>query len=320
MPAPESGVTISRPDLGVLAYEYMSDATANGFIANLALPVFETAKKDGQFPVMPREAFLKVPNTRRAPRGAYNRADWSFNLDNYVCEEDGWEEVVDDSEAALYARFFDVEAVATMRAMGIIMRAHEKRVADVIFNPTTFTANPVVNEWDDAALSTPLADVNAGKIAIRNATGIIPNTLIVSYSTFLNLGLSKNVLDRIQYTNPGVERGEIESGILAKYFGVEQILVGGAIIDGTAKGQSMVTATDLWNKEYAMLCYITGSGDVVAPSLGRTFLWTEDSPGMLNTETYRDETVRGDVVRVRNSTDEKILHPELGYLLSNITT
>lgn len=320
MPAPESGVTIGRPDLGVLAYEHMGDAAANGFIASEVLPVFETAKKDSQFPVMPREAFLKIPNTKRAARGAYNRADYAFGSDNYQCEEDGWEEVVDDSEAALYSRFFDAEAMATMRAMNIIQRAYEYRVASAVFNATTFTAHAVTNEWDDAAAATPLADVNAGKIAIRNATGLIANTLIIAYSTFLNLGLSANVLGRIQYTNPGVERGEIEAALLAKYFGVERVLVGGAIMDATAKGKSMVTATDLWNNEYAMLCYINGGADLIAPTLGRTFLWTEDSPGMLNVETYRDETVRGDVVRVRQSTDEKLLHVACGYLLSNITT
>ncbi|MDH3279805.1 MAG: hypothetical protein OEQ18_01600 [Gammaproteobacteria bacterium] len=306
--------------MGVLAYEHMGDAAANGFIADEVLPVFDTAKKDSQFPKLPREAFLKVPNTKRAARGSYNRADYSFDMDSYLCEEDGWEEVVDDSEAALYSRFFDAEAIATMRAMNIIMRAREKRVADAVFNATTFSANGVTNEWDDAANATPLLDVKAGKIAIRNATGLIPNTLIISYSTFLDLGLAAEVLNRIKYTNPNVTAGEIPVSLLAQYFGVERVLVGGAVLDATAKGKSMVTATDLWSKEYAMLCYINSSSDLMAPTLGRTFLWTEDSPGMLNVETYRDETVRGDVVRVRQSTDEKLLHVACGYLLSNITT
>ncbi|MDH3282077.1 MAG: hypothetical protein OEQ18_13245 [Gammaproteobacteria bacterium] len=304
----------------MLAYEHLGDAAANGFIADEVLPVFETAKKDSQFPKLPREAFLKVPNTKRAARGAYNRGDYGFDMDNYLCDEDGWEEVVDDSEAALYSRFFDAEVIATMRAMNIIMRAREKRVADAVFNATTFSANAVTNEWDDAANATPLLDVKAGKLAIRNATGLIPNTLIISYSTFLDLGLSAEVLNRIKYTNPNVTAGEIPASLLAQYFGVGRILIGGAILDATAKGKSMVTATDLWNKEYAMLCYIRASNDLLAPTLGRTFLWTEDSPGMLNVETYRDETVRGDVVRVRQSTDEKLLHVACGYLLSNITT
>jgi hypothetical protein len=36
-------------------------------------------------------------------------------------------------------------------------------------------------------------------------------------------------------------------------------------------------------------------------------------------ESYRDEKVRGDVIRVRHDVDEIVLYPEAGHLLSNIT-
>lgn len=320
MPAPESGVTISRPDLGVLAYEHLGDAMANGFIADQVLPVFETSQKNSDFPVIPREALLKIPETRRAPKGGYNRADWAFNKDTFNCEEDGWEEVIDDSEAALYSRFFDMEAVATRRATNVLLRAREQRVANAVFNATTWTPVTVTHEWDDAANAVPLDNVNAGKKVIRNATGLLPNTLIISYSTFLDLGRCNQVVERVKYVFPGITRGEIGTEQLAQFFGVSQVLVGSAIKDATAKGKSMVTANDLWNKEYAMLCVIDASNDLLAPSLGRTFLWSEDSPGMLNTDMYRDETKRADVVRVRHNTTEKIIHVACGYLMDNITT
>ena len=37
-------------------------------------------------------------------------------------------------------------------------------------------------------------------------------------------------------------------------------------------------------------------------------------------ETYRDETIRGDVVRVRHDTDERIIYTELGHLLTSIAS
>lgn len=318
--APEAGVTISRPDLGVLAYEYLGDAQTNGFIAERVLPIFDTALKSANFPVIPREAFLKLQETKRAPRGRYNRSGWEFGQDNYSCDEDGWEEVIDDSEARLYARFFDAEAIATRRAVNMLMRGLEKRVADAVFNTTTFTVNNVTNEWDDAANATPAADVKAGKKTIRNNTGLLPNVLIISYSTFLDLGQCNDVVDRIKYTNPNVQRGEISSELLAQYFGVDEVIVGSAIRDATAKGKSMSTATDLWSNEYAMLARVSRSNDLQDPSLGRLFLWTEDSPGLLNVETYREEQTRGNVVRVRHNLDEKIVYTACGYLLGNITT
>jgi len=205
-------------------------------------------------------------------------------------------------------------------AVNVLMRGRESRVAAAVFNSTTFTPVTVTQEWDDAANATPLEDVNAGKKVIRNATGLLPNTLIISYSTFLDLGVAVKLIDRIKYTFPGVQRGEISVELLAQYFGVEQVIVGSAIKDATAKGKSMGTATDLWDKEFAMLCIVDGSQDLLVPSLGRTFLWTEDSPGILNVETYREERTRGDVVRVRHNTVEKIVNVACGYLMDNITT
>ena len=60
--------------------------------------------------------------------------------------------------------------------------------------------------------------------------------------------------------------------------------------------------------------------DLEDPCLGRTFLWTEDSDQLPVVETYRDEKVRSDVVRVRFSNDEKIICSAVGYLMDNITT
>ena len=37
-------------------------------------------------------------------------------------------------------------------------------------------------------------------------------------------------------------------------------------------------------------------------------------------ESYRDENVRANIIRVRHDVDELVLYPQAGHLLSNITT
>jgi hypothetical protein len=51
------------------------------------------------------------------------------------------------------------------------------------------------------------------------------------------------------------------------------------------------------------------------------FHWSEDgsSPGG-TVESYRDEIVRGNIIRVRHDVDEVVLYAQAGHLLSNITT
>jgi len=313
---------MQRPDLGAIASEIMRDAGKAGFIGTRVLSIFNTAVQTGEYPLITRESMLKLPETKRAPKGKYNRGGWTFDLANFACQEYGWEEPVDDVEAKKYARYFDMETVCTRRALSIILRALEKRIADAVFNATTWTAVGVTNEWDDATNADPLGDVNTGKKAIYDATGIVPNALITAYSTFLDLGVCDQVVDRIKYTNPAVQRGEISTQLLAQFFGVDQVLVGNAVYDSANLGQD-ASISAIWSNEYAMLCRISSSMDLEEPSLGRTLIWTGDSgsgeDGVV-VETYRDEGVRGDVIRARHQTDEVIICEDVGYLLENITT
>jgi hypothetical protein len=70
-----------------------------------------------------------------------------------------------------------------------------------------------------------------------------------------------------------------------------------------------------------MIARIATGVDMREPGVGRTFHWSGDGSSIGGTvETYRDETVRGDVVRVRHQVQEKRLYTEAAFLLGNITT
>lgn len=317
MPRPTSSTTVARPDLGAYVPEF--DQSQRNFIAGQVMPDFPVQEKTADYPVVTIESLLETPaDIRRRPRSAYARGDWEFENDNYDCGEYGWEEPVDDTEVKLYERYFDVEKLSMFRALGIVRRAKEKRVADMIFNATNFTANAITHEWDDASNAVPIEDVNAGKVAIRDACGLKPNTLIISYSTFLDLGVCDSIIDRIKYTDPKVVRGELTTAQLAMAFGVEQILVGDAVYSSAKKGQD-ASVSDFWDNEYAMLC-VCAKGDIKQPCIGRTFRWVKDCPDNEVVESYREEKIRSDVIRVREHTDEEIILTATAYLLSNVTT
>jgi len=332
MPAPTSDTALQRPDLGALVYEYLETAPAMGFIGLEVMPIFETIEQSAQYPVIPQEALLKIQDTKRAMRGKYNRSDYEFEEGYYGTSENGWEEPVDDRERKLYRNKFDCDVVAVKRATNHILRGQEKRVADKVFNATNFTANAITNEWDDASNAVPIDDVNTGKLSVRNACGMLPNALIIAYSTYLNLKRCDQIVDLLKYTFPGIDINRMTSAQLAAVMDVERVLVGGAIYDAAKKGQD-ASITDLWSNEYAMLTRVSDSPDISEPCIGRTFLWTEDSPGNVVTEEYREEQSRGDVFRVRHDTDEcfiysrdstgtakSTIYKSVSYLMSNITT
>lgn len=175
MPRPTSSTTLQRPDLASLAWEYNLNAPMAGFIGMQIMPLFPVSEQSAQYPVIPIESILKLKETGRAPRGKYNRSDYDFEADTYSCTENGWEEAVDDVERKLYTRYFDAETVATQRAMNVILRNQEKRIADMVFNTGNVTNTAGVSiEWSTASSCTPRSDVLDAKITLRAATGRAP--------------------------------------------------------------------------------------------------------------------------------------------------
>jgi len=228
---------------------------------------------------------------------------------------------VDDSEANLYRRYFDAEEVSTEIATDVLLRDYEKRVASLVMNTgNAIGSTNVTTEWSTASTATPKADVKAGIQSQRAASGLEPNAIAMSKKVFENTMVTAEIKDYLQYTSPHLVEGvEAQRRMLANYFGVDQVLVGGAIEDSAKKGQAFSIA-DLWDDEYVALLRISAGGNRLRePVFGRTFLWTEDSPQTVVTETYREEGTRSNIVRVRQNVDEAIIFSGGLYLLGNIT-
>jgi len=320
MPGPTAATTLQRPDLGAIAYEYLTEASQRGFIGLSLLPIFDVPQKSADYPKIPIEALIKIPGTKRAPRANYARGDYQFETGTYSCEEYGWEEPVDDTEASLYRRFFDAEEVAVKRAVDILLRGQELRIATLLFNASNFSHTDAGTEWSTASSATPRANVNTCKAAMRAASGLMPNVLAMSLKVFNNLLMTAEIATAFRYTSP-IEIGgfDAQKRLMAQYFGVDKVLVGDAIRDTAKKGQSF-SLTDIWDDEYVGLFKASAGGsDLRDPCVGRSFLWTADSPSNLVSEQYRQEEIRSNVYRVRQNVDEALVFGGAGYLLGNVT-
>lgn len=330
---PKLGSAVYRPDLGTLMVEYMEQGNM-GFIGLEIMPIFRSPVQSGTYPVIPKEVMLTAPDASRAPRSSYQRDDWEYERGIFQTHEKGVEEVMDDSERAL----LDQEApgsadlVSTERAYRKIMRSQELRIANKIFNETNFTANALTNEWDDFANATPIDDVNDGILSFREACGMLPDALVIAFSTFLNLKSCDQIVNRLVYNFPGADINRMNPEQLAAVLNVPRVLVGGGIYNAAGKGLDASLA-NIWSNEYAALVKISNGRDLSIPGVGRTFLWTEDSPQNPIVESYREEQTRSDIFRVRHHVDESLCQSKTDtgavqsnvaaacvYLFSNVTT
>ena len=322
MPSPTSALSSLRPDLAGSFEEFSTEADQMGYIAQKVLPVINVAKASGTFGKIPIEQLLQTRDTKRAPGSGYARGNFTCGTDTFACEEHGAEEPVDDREAAMYSEFFDAELVSARRAYNAVLANAEIRAAAAIFNATTWTSytTGITNEWDDATNAIPLTDVEGAVQAVYSQSGLWPNALVINRKVFRNLRNCDQVISRVKYQGfMDARAGNISVAALSQAFDLE-IIVGGGTKNTSIEGAA-ASLSPVWSDEYAMVARIPTSNDIREPGIARTFHWAEDGSQIDGTiESYRDEGVRSDIIRVRHDVDEKVLYVEAGHLLSNVTT
>ena len=327
MPSPSTQLATPRTDLGSLL-EFDLSADRAGFIGHRVLPVLDVQQQAGSFGKIPLEQLLMPRDTKRAPGAGYSRSKFTFTEASYSTEEHGAEEPVDDREVKLYQSYFDAEAIAAQRALDVVLRNAEKRIADLVFNATTWTGaehtTAVTNEWTQTHKTdaVPVNDVNSAKNKVFDLTGIWPNALIITRKVFQNLRVLDQIKDAIAAAGAGypTRASDVTVEQLAAVFDLDFILVAASARNTATEGQTR-SISEVWTSDYAMVCRVATSQDMREPCIGRTFHWGADGSQIGGTvESYREEAVRGDIIRIRHEVDELILYHELGHLLSNVYT
>jgi hypothetical protein len=324
MARPASALTTLRPDLAPGFEEFNLAMDREGFIGLQVLPVIDVAVQNGVFPRMRLEDMLQEHNLARTSGAGYQRTSGRFEDDDFKTREYGVEEVVDDRDNALYSEWFDSEVWAVQRAVDRLLRHAEYRIAQAVFNTSTWTGSALTTsvgtEWSTIS-SDPILDIDNARKKVYDGTGLWPNTLIINRKVYHNLRRNTKVIDAIEASGAGVsaKQSDISPELLAQVFDVTRVLVAGASRNSANEGQA-ASIGQIWSSEYAMLCVTSGSGDIRQPCIGRTIHWGADGSSLGGTvETYEEIQTRAHIVRVRHEVQEKIIYPEAGHLLSNIT-
>jgi len=326
MPSPSSSLATLRPDIAESFTEFDLEANMSGFIATQVFPVVDVQKQAGVFGKIPIEQLLQARDTARAPGSGYSRGNFKFDDSSYATKEHGAEEPVDDREAEMYSDYFDAEVISALRARSAVMLSAEQRIADTVFNATTWAGasltTAITHEWDDATNAVPITDVEAAVQKVWAVSGLWANALVINRHVFRNLRNCDQVIDRINSAGAGSpsKASDVTTAMLAAVFDLPYIIVAGGAKNAAKEGQS-ASVSNVWSSEYAMVCRVATTRDFREPCIGRTFHWSADGSSIGGTvESYRDESVRSDVIRVRHDVAEVVLYPEAGHLLSNATT
>lgn len=317
MASSDAGAVL-RADINVLVEE-ASAATTN-LIGSRILPPFPVDQKEGQYPVFKKGKGELLNNDVgvRTPSSSYGRVTRHYENDTYTCVDRGLEEEVDDTYRRDVARYFDAESTAAKHVMQQVMLGHEVRVAAAVMSTGNFGAatNSAVayTEGNIATINFPRDVFDAIERVADN--GEEPNTIVMSSTVFNRLRRATLTQNFLRGNRPQDSNLNVTPSALAEAFaeqGIQQILIGRARINGAKKGQAY-SASAVWGTTYVWVGKVS-SGDFGNQGAGRTLVWNAEG-GLWVTETYREESKRSDIVRVRQNTAEKIIDGEAGTLIA----
>ena len=253
--------------------------------------------------------------TLRGPDGSYNETSRAHEQDTFECFDRGLEERIDDAYARDYSRFFDAEVITAQMVLRQMRLAMEVRCAGVLYNPSNFTTTDTTVAYSEANLATVdfARDVNEALDRLTGK-GISPNTMVLNLGLWNRLRRSAKLQTYIFGNLPSGQQRLVNPGDIASVFGITNVFIAAAKHDIASKNKTPVLE-HIWNDDYVWIG-ATGSGDFAAGGAVRQIIWTGDAPDLFVTETYRNETRRGDMVRVRQHASEKVIDQTAGELLA----
>jgi hypothetical protein len=329
MAGPSFSTAVQRWELSMPFMQFDLEMNRKGFIGHKvfrARPVNIQSANVGKIVL---EQLLSQENTKRSPGTGYKRSDFEFTSFSYATDEYGHEAPLDDRQIQMYADLLDAETIHAQRSTNFVLDEYERDAASIAFNTTTFASysGAVGSAWgpgeSDWASSNPIADVVTAREAMILQSGLEPNALILNSFAYWNLINSAAIVDRVKFTETATQ--EVVAGLVAEALGIKMVLVAGGLTNSSVVPTAR-SVSRIWSSNYAMLARVAETEDPQEPCIGRTFIWTGDGPGAPGTdeelaviiEEYREERLRGSVIRARNDRQIVMMYPQAGYLLTGV--
>lgn len=290
------------------------DTGMGGFIAPMVFPSIPVEKQSDKYYVIEKGAFLRIHNTKRAPKTMANRVEFDVSSDtfyapNYALGTDNALEDLANADAAVRLRESGTELVVSG-----LQRDFERRVANIVTSASNLGSGVALsgsNKWSDYVGSDPVAQVNTGHAFIRSQTGMKANTGIIDYDTLMVLRRHPALLDMFKYTSGG----ELTNAQIMDLFKIERLLVGDAIMDNSIEGQAS-SITNIWGNNFILARIVPPAGLKTA-TLGLSMRWTPDgfpAPMQVTRQAFSGAGTRNvEVLEAGYFQDEKIVAKQFGY-------
>jgi len=332
MPLPTLGdVHVNRP-LTMLSVGYLQDQS--DFVANVVFPPIPVTNKSDVYFVYNRGDFFRNNMQKRAPGTPAAAGGYKLTTKTYIADVWAEKKIIDDqirdnSDSPLQP---DRDATFWLTQQALVNR-------DVAWGSAYFATGlwgtelagqaaadaTHVKYWNLSG-STPIEDVLAGQLAIKKATGMWPNILVLGAQVFVTLLTNPEIIDRLKYGQTAPGAVVVTTTDLAALFKVKRVVVMSGIQttsaeDLVADSDTTPDTFDFISGKHALLAYAADSPGIMQPSAGYTFNWTgltgATAAGM-RIKKYRWEIDAADHVEIEQAYTFGLVSKYLGYMLLSV--
>ena len=175
------------------------------------------------------------------------------------------------------------------------------------------TDNTSATDWDDFSAGDPVTDNLTARRTISNNTGQEANTIVCGSIVDQALVNHPDILDRMKYVQAATMSNV--RAVLANVLGFTNYFVSRASYNSANSGQTFVGAAIV--DDDALVCFVDPSAGIFSATAGKNFIW-QPGGGLGSVLSYRDPSVKSDVLQHQEQWDQVATATDLGYFFSDI--
>jgi hypothetical protein len=280
------------------------------------MPVVRVQKRSDKFLKYTKEDSFRLYDDALGPKSMPNEVDWGVSTDTYAVVDHGYgdwlpQETIDNADDPLQP---ELDTVSFLNLLADI--AQEKRVADVVFNASTYPSGNKIQlsgtaQWGNSA-DDPIGNI----LTAIESCFVRANTIIMGAEAWMVFRKLPEVLDAVK----GATRQQSTPGGLATVeecrglFEVQNWIVGRARYITTKEGQT-ATYARLWGKHCAAL-YVDPSPGVRSITFGATFV---EQDRQITRDFDPKRGVKGaHFFKLAWNSAEKVIASDLGYFIQDV--
>jgi len=294
----------------------------NQFIADQMFPTFNVDQQTGKYDVYTRQDWMRLHARLRtagaeSAGGQYSTSTGTYSVDVWAFHKD-----VDAQDIANQGRRFNLEKDAVRFVTLQLQLAREWIFAQSFFKTSVWTGGTTgadlvggvdFTAWDDPAMDI-INDIEKQVEAMRLATGMSPNILLIGRPGWRAMRQNPVFLEAIKYTQRGVVTTELASELL----GVK-VIVADATYDASVDGSATPSPQWFYGKN-ALLVHAAGAPGDGIPSAGYIFTWNRYSDYGINIYSFDHAPTKSRRFEGEFTAGPKIVAPDLGVFFSGIVS